>query len=181
MADAEFAKTSSLEISFPASSDLSIEDILEEAAEQDESTLISSIPQRNLLFFGAIYMSSLMHLKCAKQFQDENLLLYVILKTSYKDEKPLKEQISRLAITLEAHAISSPTVATPTSERPNSSASQPRDVIWTGKVDVSEEPFTIVAGGVEQEGRQDVFLIWKLSAFLGSNSYSEVRQSVLNY
>ena len=61
MADAEFVKHSSLEISVPEASDLTIEQILEKAAGQEESLLTSSIPQRSLLFFGIITMNSSTH------------------------------------------------------------------------------------------------------------------------
>ena len=52
MSDVDFVKSSTLEIVVPDSSDLDIEETLRLAADEDESTLISSISQRSLLFFG---------------------------------------------------------------------------------------------------------------------------------
>ena len=67
--------------------------------------------------------------------------------------------------------MSSPAIVTPSGDRPSSSGNQSRDVIWTGKVDISEEPFTVIAASGDVEDRQDVLLIWKLSAFLGMIMY----------
>ena len=52
MSDVDFVKSSTLEIVVPDASDLDIEETLRIAADKDESTLISSISQRSLLFFG---------------------------------------------------------------------------------------------------------------------------------
>ena len=52
MSDVDFVKSSTLEIVVPDASDLDIEETLRLAADKDESALISSISQRNLLFFG---------------------------------------------------------------------------------------------------------------------------------
>jgi hypothetical protein len=61
MSDAEFAKNSILEISVPQASDLDIEEILQAAEDEDASTLISSIPQRSLLFFGKNCFCTALH------------------------------------------------------------------------------------------------------------------------
>ena len=56
MADTEFAEKSVLDILVPEASKLNIEEALNTAAESseadDESSLLSAIPQRGLLFFG---------------------------------------------------------------------------------------------------------------------------------
>ena len=53
MSDSEFAKSSVIEFVVPETSDLDIEEILQDATEQDDaSSLISTIPQRPLLYFG---------------------------------------------------------------------------------------------------------------------------------
>ena len=100
--------------------------------------------------------------------QDEILPIYVVLKSSYQNENELRKRIQRLAITVEAHAVSSPSISTPTGDRPTSSGSTARDIIWSGKVEVSEDPITVVASSAEEDEGQDVLLIWKLFATLGT-------------
>lgn len=100
---------------------------------------------------------------------DEHLPVYAVLRTSFKDEQSLKSRISRLVISIEAHAVSSPNITSPGGERPISTGGQTRDVIWSGRVDVSEDPFTIVAGSSEVPDRQSVLLIWRTFVFLGTN------------
>lgn len=59
--DNEFAKSSVLDILIPESSNLDIEEALgstESAREADDLALITTIPQRSLLFFG---MSQYLH------------------------------------------------------------------------------------------------------------------------
>ena len=56
MSDAEFAKNSVLDILIPETTDLDIEEALssiDETRESDDTALISSIPQRSLLYFGS--------------------------------------------------------------------------------------------------------------------------------
>ena len=90
-----------------------------------------------------------------------------MLRTPYQDEPKLKSYLSRLAIALEAHAISS--VLTDTSARDAShglSSGQARDVIWAGKVNTGEEPVIVIEEAIEGEDSRDMFVIWKLIAFL---------------
>ena len=59
MSDAEFARTSVLDILIPEVTDLDIEEALssvEETSQSDESALISAIPQRSLLYFGRLML-----------------------------------------------------------------------------------------------------------------------------
>ena len=97
-----------------------------------------------------------------------------MLKTPYQDHALLQSHISRLAIALEAHAISSPsvTITSPTNEtrRPASNAVPNRDVIWSDKLDVTQDPIIIVAGSDDTEDGQDVLLIWRLGAFLSTKA-----------
>ena len=92
--------------------------------------------------------------------------MYAVLRTSFKDEHSLKSRISRLIISIEAHATSSPSVTSPTGESLNSSGGQSRDIIWSGRVDVSEDPFTVVAASSEAQDRQSVLLIWRTTVYL---------------
>ena len=50
--DAYFVRDSVLEILIPQASDQDIEDILQAAEDTDAKALVSSIPQREVLFFG---------------------------------------------------------------------------------------------------------------------------------
>lgn len=96
---------------------------------------------------------------------DEKLPLYVVLRTKYLEESLLKSYISRIGIVLEAHAISSAQVASADGKN-EARASEARDVIWTGRVDVSKEPIMAVEDSEDEGGQRHVLLIWKLLAFL---------------
>ena len=88
-----------------------------------------------------------------------------MLRTPYQDEPKLRAHISRLAVALEAHAISS--VLTDTRDASHGmSSGQARDVIWSGKVNTKEEPVIVVEEAIEGEDTRDMFVIWKLTAFL---------------
>lgn len=50
--DAHFVRDSVLEILIPQASDWNIEEILRAAEDADATALVSSIPQRDVLFFG---------------------------------------------------------------------------------------------------------------------------------
>ena len=103
-----------------------------------------------------------------------------MLRTPYQDEPKLKAHISRLAIALEAHAISS--VLTDTSNRDASrgvSSGQARDVIWSGKVNTKEEPVMVVEEAIEGEDARDMFVIWRLTAFLSMSTYVYLAYTLL--
>ena len=99
---------------------------------------------------------------------DEKLSTYVVLRTPYQDEAQLKGYISRLQIVLEAHAISLlPHTGEPHQGQANN---QPRDVIWSGKVNVSEDPIIVVEESEDDGGEgQAVLVIWRLIAFLSKD------------
>ncbi|MCJ1475964.1 hypothetical protein MMC13_004628 [Lambiella insularis] len=151
--NAEFAENSIVDVLIPEASSVDIEEALaasETARDEDDSALITSITQRNLLFF------------------DETLPVYVVLRTPYQDESQLKVYISRLHIVLEAHAISSPSSTAHSADpRQVQAVNQPRDVIWSGKIDVLEDPIIVVEESEEgDEDGQAVLVIWKLTSFL---------------
>ena len=50
------------------------------------------------------------------------------------------------------------------------SAGQPREVIWMGKVDVTEDPFVAVEEPEHDKKDRDLLVIWKLTAFLSKQS-----------
>ena len=43
---------------------------------------------------------------------------------------------------------------------------QPRDVIWSAKLDTKEDPVIVVVGSNDADGNQNVLVIWKMFAFL---------------
>ncbi len=96
--------------------------------------------------------------------------MYVVLRTRYHDEASLKEHILRLAIALEAHAISSAPMVAAGPNNSGPSINQARDVIWSGKVDVSEDPILVVEELGEEDDAQNILLIWRLQVFLSTCS-----------
>lgn len=90
--------------------------------------------------------------------------MYAVLRTTHNDENSLKDCLKRVSIGIEAHAVSSPNINDQTKDRTPSS-SQARDVVWTGKVDVNEDPITMVVGSAEDS--QTILLVWKVTASLG--------------
>lgn len=99
---------------------------------------------------------------------DEKLPLYVVLRTPYQDETQLKVYITRLHIVLEAHAISSQAHASHSADSlQGHTGNQPRDVIWSGKVDVLEDPVIVVEESEEDnEDDRTLLVLWKLTSFL---------------
>jgi hypothetical protein len=91
----------------------------------------------------------------------------VVLRTPYHDDRSLQKFVPRLNVVLEAQAFSSPAITSPAGE--SEAAAQARDVIWSAKLDVNEDPVFVVVGSEDEEDEegQDVLLIWKLNAFLG--------------
>jgi hypothetical protein len=94
--------------------------------------------------------------------------VYVILRTAYLEEDTLKSYLSRLSITLDAHAVNKQQQL-PVDGQP-SHASQFKELIYSGKIQDFEDPLIIVHGlgegsnGVE---KSHIVTIWKLNAFLG--------------
>ncbi|MCJ1284750.1 hypothetical protein MMC26_004086 [Xylographa opegraphella] len=146
----EFAETSVVDVLIPEASSVDIEEALassETTRDEDDTALITSVPQRSLLFF------------------DEKLSIYVVLRTPYQNEAQLKGYISRLQIVLEAHATTS---APRTGDsHQGQTMNQLRDVIWSGKVNVLEDPIIVVEESDDIDDGQAVLVIWRLTAFLG--------------
>jgi hypothetical protein len=111
------------------------------------------------------------------QRTDEELALYAILRTPYDDPVSLKAHIARLAIIVEAHAISSP--ATTNEGAATAASGQARDVIWSSRLDVSEDPILVVEGS-EDGDEQDALLIWKMNAFLSTSLVSNLATIVVD-
>ena len=93
---------------------------------------------------------------------DENLPVYITLRTPYKDEAHLKSFIARYTVSLEVLAYG---FQQRPSEGPNgskeSSPSRSEDVLWSGVIDSPEEPITIVREEKESVSGRHVLVIWK--------------------
>ncbi|KAI9816401.1 MAG: hypothetical protein M1832_005068 [Thelocarpon impressellum] len=127
---AEFVETAVLETLVPHASNIDIENELsndETLEDDDDASPLSNIPQRRLLYF------------------DEQLDVYVILRVPYQGEDVLKSYLSRLAITLEAHAVNlQPPQPTTGDDVPPVTPMQTRDLIYSAIVNDSEEPLILV-------------------------------------
>ncbi|KAH0566083.1 hypothetical protein GP486_000521 [Trichoglossum hirsutum] len=146
----EFIESLALDTVIPHSSNVNIEEILGNPdcyGEDSGVSLLPTIKQRRLLFF------------------DEVVAVYVILRTTYLGEDTLKSYLSRLAITLDAYAVSKQQQL-PTDGQ---SAGQPQELVYSGKVQDFEDPLIIVHGsgeGGDEVENSHIITIWKLNAFL---------------
>lgn len=176
MDSTEFTASSIVDILVPQASHTDIEDLLGSAEfqggeELQGPSLIPSVTQRSTLYFGKsltgdVYGTAI--LLIPRYLADESIPIYVVIRTPYHEEPQLKSYIDRLAIIVEAQAFSTASIASTTKDsnaQRDSSQSQSRDVIWSGPVDMAQEPVIIVQEEDEAEGRH-VFFIWKIVAFL---------------
>ena len=93
---------------------------------------------------------------------DEILQVYIALCTPYKDEAHLKSFIARQAISLEvlAYGLQQRPPGGPEGSK-ESSPSRNEDLLWSGVIDASEEPITVVQEENERVSRRFVLVIWK--------------------
>ena len=93
---------------------------------------------------------------------DENLPVYIALCTPYKDEAHLKSFIARHAISLEvlAYGFQQRPPEGPDGSK-ESSPSRNEDVLWSGVIDDSGDPITIVQEENESVSGRHVLAIWK--------------------
>ena len=93
---------------------------------------------------------------------DELVPVYIALRLVNCSESALKSQLPRLSIKLEAFAFNS---ASP--DNAEEEAAQPKDLIYSGAVRDTEDPFVIVHEVEDGEGIDNyVFVVWKAEAFL---------------
>ena len=97
---------------------------------------------------------------------DEQLPVYVVLQTPYQEEDGLKAYIERLSISIEAYALN----GLVGEGRDGGPRNVVREVLWSGKIATKEDPVIIVeeTEDGEDEDQRDMFIIWKISAFLSS-------------
>ncbi|CCU81927.1 Hypothetical protein BGHDH14_bgh02247 [Blumeria hordei DH14] len=142
---AALVESSSLNIIVPLESTLEIESTLrshEECFDKENVFILTSVPQRQALFF------------------DETLDIYVLLQTPYFDEKTLRSYLTKLAISVQGQISNAPG---------NANIPPGQDIIYSGSVQESEDPFIVVQlpDVIEEETVQgNVFIVWKISASL---------------
>lgn len=93
-----------------------------------------------------------------------------MLRTPYHDEPRLRQDISRLAVSLDVHAINSPPTALGNHAQQVVGGSQVkdqnRDILWSGSINTSEDPIVVVRGSENPEERPQVYVFWKLTVIL---------------
>jgi hypothetical protein len=161
----DFIESSYLTYAVPSRTNLSIEELFSNA--EDSKSIFDSIEQRQSLFFGmsSVILSS----SCARsltQPTDETVDVLLILRTPWADEQTLRSYLGRLVISLEAQVAN-----THMAGRDNSPPGS--DVIFTGTVEDTEDPFILVDNSEDSDAedgqvpRQHVYAVWKLPVFLG--------------
>ncbi|KAL2043549.1 hypothetical protein N7G274_003856 [Stereocaulon virgatum] len=140
----DFIQNSKLDVLIPQATEIDIEEAFANNDEHAQADIISLIEQRALLYF------------------DESLPVYIALRTPYKNEAHLKSCLTRLAIILEVLAYGfQPRPSGGKEGSKESSPSRNEDTLWSGNIDTSEEPITIVQDEGEQNSETYVVAIWR--------------------
>ena len=96
---------------------------------------------------------------------------------SNTSETSLRAHLSKLAIRLDAFAISSSDIEVQDSQSTTEDATHPRDLVFSGDVQEPDDPLIIVhdsdpEGDDGSEGSTPyVFVLWKANAFLSKRSF----------
>ncbi|RYP32747.1 hypothetical protein DL766_003835 [Monosporascus sp. MC13-8B] len=137
----DLVDSSNLTYFIPQATKFRLEDELKDAKESHED-VFKSIERRESLFF------------------DESVDVYLVLQTPHVQGDTLRSSLERIVIDLEAHIING---GSPERDHPPSS-----EVIYSGTVDQSEDPF-IVADEPPESSHDErfVYAVWKLPVFLG--------------
>ena len=103
----------------------------------------------------------------ARYVIDESLQIYIILRTPYQDEATLKSYLTRLAVNLDIQAKGSP-LRSPGGHDTSreTSPSRTEDTLWSGSIDTSEDPFTVVHEEEEHDSTRTILVIWTTRALL---------------
>ncbi len=93
---------------------------------------------------------------------DENLPVYIVLCTPYRDEAHLKSFIARYTISLDvlAYGFQQRPPGGPDGSKERS-PSRNEDELWSGVIDDSEEPITILQEENERVSGPHALVIWK--------------------
>ncbi|KAJ5587718.1 uncharacterized protein N7459_003483 [Penicillium hispanicum] len=161
----EFLRHAILNTVVPHAPGLDIEGAFTSALEDgadDLPSVLSSIPQRTLLFFGiqqAFTLTAIRNLLIASA-SDEFLPVRVVLRLSDCTEAVLKHYLPRLEVRLDVYAVNP---AESVGENPTPT----REVIFSGLVDTAEEPLVVFNEFEGDEGTGNhVYLIWNIETFL---------------
>lgn len=82
------------------------------------------------------------------------------------DERQLGFFVSRLNISIEAHAFSSSRPLSDHEASKDNFSPQNMDVIWSSKVNTDEEPVIVVQQNDSQDENPYVYIVWKMLAYL---------------
>ncbi|RYP18885.1 hypothetical protein DL765_003673 [Monosporascus sp. GIB2] len=137
----DLVDSSNLTYFIPQATEFRLEDALKDAKESHED-VFKSIERRESLFF------------------DESVDVYLVLRTPHVQDDILRSSLERIVIDLEAHIING---SSPERDHPPGS-----EVIYSGTVDESEDPFIVADEPPESShGERFVYAVWKLPVFLG--------------
>lgn len=162
----EFLRHAVLETVVPHAPGLDLEGALTSALEDgadDLPSVLASIPQRSILFFGTIPCLNLIpkYPFADAGSSDETLPVRIVLRLSDCTEALLKHYLPRLEVRLDVYAID-PTESVAENPTPT------REVIFSGVVDTQEEPLVVFNEFETEDGGtgNHVYLIWSIDSFL---------------
>ena len=98
-----------------------------------------------------------------------------MLQTPYREESELKSLLSRLHITLEAHAVNpdAPPQLPAKDGQMQPPPVRPRELLYSRRVDDGQDPFVVLSQDPQDEGigkSGHLIVTWKMSVFLGENN-----------
>lgn len=161
----EFLRHAVLDTVVPHASNIDLEAALTSALEggaDDLPAVLSSIPQRSLLFFGRWIYATLagLYLLLISSDLDEYCTPRIILRLSNCSESSLKHHLQHLEVRLDAFAIE-PAESVAESPTPT------RDLIFSGVVGGDEDPLVVVNEFESDMGSGNhVYVIWSIETFL---------------
>ncbi|RYP80113.1 hypothetical protein DL769_002599 [Monosporascus sp. CRB-8-3] len=137
----DLVDSSNLTYFIPQATKFRLEDELKDVKGPHEDAF-KSIERRESLFF------------------DESVDVYLVLQTPHVQDDTLRTSLERIVIDLEAQIING---GSPERDHPPSS-----EVIYSGTVDDSEDPFIVADGPAESShDERFIYAVWKLPVFLG--------------
>jgi hypothetical protein len=160
----KFLRHAVLATVLPHATDIDVEGALSSALEkgaEDLSEVLSSIPQRSLLFFGRLKPGMpRVHLLLINSHLDEFINARIVLRLSNCSEHALKTRLPRLEVRLDAFVLNP-------ADSNGEGITPAKDLIFSGVVSEKEDPLVVVNAfeGDEGEGNH-VYVIWKIEAFL---------------
>lgn len=169
----DFIERSSLEVIIPEATDLGIEELFERKTD-DSDEANSLLQQRSLLYFGQYTqaVTSFVVSLILRYVLDELITAYIVLRTPYQDEGHLRSFFARLVVSLEVHAYGSvPRVSGDQDASKDSSPSRNEDILWSGSIDMSQNPVTIIHGERQYQSPENVLAIWKTMLPLCGSRY----------